>query len=41
MARALLLIATTLIFVTGCDTGERLTKLEKQNQEAGGDQEEG
>jgi hypothetical protein len=33
MARLLLIVGLVLIFATGCDTGERLAKLEKQNQE--------
>jgi hypothetical protein len=33
MARYLLLLGPALLLVAGCDTGQRLTKLEKQNQE--------
>jgi hypothetical protein len=33
MARYFLLIGWALLVTTGCDTGERLAKLEKQNQE--------
>jgi hypothetical protein len=33
MARYLLLIGCALFIATGCDTGDRLAKLEKENQE--------
>jgi hypothetical protein len=33
MRRSILFIASTLIFAVGCDTSDRLARLEKQNQE--------